>query len=316
MRSTVKESGSTISAPTLYEKTPIADRVEDRSIGSIISQANNLSAEQLEAILVHQRKTGQRFGEAAVNLGFIREKDVIWALAQQYQYPYRNKSDKAKSDELVVANEPFCEHAELFRNLRSQLLIKLNAGNAGGPVPDSLADRRGHCIAVVSANRGDGKTFTASNMALTFAQLGGKVALIDCDMRNARIQGLFNLSDRARGLSEALSGRADAELYLPFPEFNGLYVLPSGIIPPNPQELVERPNFAFLLTKLRQKFDYIIVDTPAADIGVDCIAIASRCDGALIVARRNSTTAKAYTHLHAFCDRASINVLGTVLNEY
>ncbi len=298
------------SNPKLVSSREEARPVDERSIGNIITQANRLTPEQLNEILSHQRNTGKRFGEAAVELGLASPQDVIWALAQQYNYPYRNTTiDRGISDELVVANEPFSDHAERFRNLRSQLLLKfVHASESTG--------RLGHVIAVISADRGDGKTFIASNLAITLAQLGGRVALVDADMRNARLQRLFEINDRKPGLSEALNGRAEPGLCVPSPEFSNLFVLPAGVIPPNPQELVEKPNFALLMDELRTKFDFVIVDTPAADVGIDCVSIAARCQHALLVVRGGVSAAKSVKQLQKFCTRARVQVLGTVLNDY
>lgn len=293
--------------PSLLEKRQEARAIDERSIGNIITQAKQLSPEQVNAILVHQRETGKRFGEAAVELGLASPQDVIWALSQQYNYPYRNAAARSVSDELVVANAPFSDHAERFRNLRSQLLIKLGA-DAGA--------RHGHVIALLSADRGDGKTFIAANLAITLAQLGGRVVLVDADMRNARMQQLFEISDRQTGLSEALNGRAEAGLCVPSPEFANLFVLPSGVIPPNPQELVERPTFALLLNDLRNKFDFVIVDTPAADVGIDCVSIAAKCQKVLMVVRAGANSTKTVKQLAQYCSRARVEILGTVLNDH
>lgn len=293
--------------PSLLEKRQEARAIDERSIGNIITQAKQLTQDQVNAILSHQRETGKRFGEAAVELGFASPQDVIWALSQQYNYPYRNVSTRSVSDELVVANEPFSDHAERFRNLRSQLLIKMGA---------EVGLRQGNVIAVLSADRGDGKTFVASNLAITLAQLGGRVALVDADMRNARLQRLFEISDRQTGLSEALNGRAEAGLCVPSPEFANLFVLPSGVIPPNPQELVERASFSLLLNELRNKFDFVIVDTPAADVGIDCVSIAAKCQHVLMVVRSGENTAKQVKQLLQYCNRARVEILGTVLNDY
>jgi chain length determinant protein tyrosine kinase EpsG len=289
------------------DSTGDAHPVDERSIGNIITQAKQLSPEQVNAILSLQRETGKRFGEAAVELGLASPQDVIWALAQQYNYPYRNVTSRSVADELVVANAPFSDHAERFRNLRSQLLIKLGVESG---------IRHGNVIAVLSADRGDGKTFVAANLAITLAQLGGRVVLVDADMRNARIQRLFEISDRQTGLSEALNGRAEAGLCVPSPDFANLFVLPAGVIPPNPQELVERTSFALLLNNLRNKFDFVIVDTPAADVGIDCVSIAAKCQKVLMVVRAGANSAKTVKQLMQYCARARVEVLGTILNDY
>ena len=154
----------------------------ERSIGQIISEANNLSPEQIEQILVYQRESGVRFGEAAVALGLANTDDVLWALAQQFHYPYASDGKNSLNPELVVGATPFSEQAEAFRTIRSHLIMSVYSQE--GPRP---------AIAVVSPDSGDGKTFFAANLAVAFSQLPGRTLLIDADMRTPRIHELFNL---------------------------------------------------------------------------------------------------------------------------
>ena len=90
-----------------------------------LPRLRNLSAEQVERILAHQREHGMRFGEAAVQLGFASNDDVLFALAQQFHYPYAPEEQRKLSPELVALNEPFSAQAEAFRAMRSQLMMRV-----------------------------------------------------------------------------------------------------------------------------------------------------------------------------------------------
>jgi protein-tyrosine kinase len=274
----------------------------DKSIGDIIKATNNLSVEQIELVAAHQRKTGLRFGEAAVALGLIKSEDVLWALSQQFQYPYSSENSDSVHEELVVANKPFSPEAELFRSLRTQLLT---SHPEGGP-------RR--ALAVISPNSGDGKSFVAANLAVAMSQLGAKTVLVDADMRNPRQDKLFN-SKLSNGLSSVLSERSSVTIHRPTEHLPSLYLLPVGVIPPNPLELLQKQQFARLLAELTLKFDYVIIDTPAFTQSDDAYLISVLCGSTLVVAKNNETR---YAGLQGMVDvlrKANIRIAGTVLNQ-
>lgn len=279
--------------------------VHDRSIGDIIAELRTLSAEQVAQILRHQQANGMRFGEAAVALGLASADDVNYALSQQFHYPYAPHELNKLSDELVVLSQAFGEQAERFRALRSQLIMRY-FGEAGAP-------RR--ALAVVSPDHGDGKTFVAANLAIALAQVGAKTLLIDGDLRNPRQHELFKLDGDA-GLSHILAGKPQSGAVRPIAAVSGLCVLPVGITPPNPVELVERPAFGLLLAELVDKFDHVIVDTPAAVMGSDASVIAARCGGALLVARKNESRIDALQALSASLQQSSAKLVGALVNEF
>lgn len=276
----------------------------DRSIGDIIAELRNLSAEQVEQVLRHQREKGVRFGEAAVALGLASRDDVLYALAQQFHYPYSPDEQRKVSHELVVLREPFSPRAEAFRALRSQIMMRVYAGS----------DRP--ALAVISPDSGDGKTYASANIAVSLAQLGGgRTLLVDADLRNPRQHEVFGLPNRA-GLSGILSGRSDAQVIQQVPGVTGLFVLPVGTTPPNPLELVERSAFGLLMRELTSKFDHVVVDTPAAAHGADASVIASRCGAALVVARRHQSRVAALQDLMGSFAGSSVRMAGVVVNEF
>jgi chain length determinant protein tyrosine kinase EpsG len=280
--------------------------VLDRSIGELIAEACKLSPEQIEKIVARQRKTGVRFGEAAIELGLATTDDVLFALAKQYHYPYATPDERKLSPELVALNEPFSAQAESFRAIRSQVMKRV--------FNDLSRPRR--ALAIVSPNSGDGKTFFTANLAVSLAQLGGRTLLIDADLRGPRQHEVFNLSTAA-GLAGILSGRTpDSPVIQLVPGVPGLFLLPVGSAPPNPLELVERPAFGFLLNELRAKFDYVLVDTPAAQFGSDAAVIAERCGASLMIARQDVSRIADIEELAIELTDENPKLMGVVVNSY
>ena len=276
----------------------------ERSIGDILAQLRNLTAEQVEKVLQYQRARGVRFGEAAVALGLASKDDVLYALSQQFNYPYAPEESRKLNAELVALNEPFSPRAEGFRALRSQLMMRL-----------FTEEQPGHALAVISPGVGDGKTYCAANLAVTLAQLGGRTLLVDADMRSPRMHEVFNLKNQA-GLSGILSGRADKQVIQQVPGMPSLFVLPVGTTPPNPLELVERPAFGLLMRELVIKFDHVVVDTPGAVHGSDAAVIAARCGAALVVARKDASRTDDLRELVASLAGAPVKMAGVVFNEF
>jgi protein-tyrosine kinase len=279
-------------------------QVIDRRIGDFMRGPCKLTDKQIEWIFSYHREHELRFGEAAVELGLARREDVLWALSQQFHYPYAI-DEKQVNPELVIAANPFSDEAEIFRELRSQLLLGVMA-----------PDQPRRALAVVSANVGDGKTYLASNLAAAFSQLGGTTLFIDADMRTPRSQDVFGITLNRGGLSAMLSGRPDEGLVQRSTQLPSLFVLPVGAIPPNPLELISRPAFALLVKEMVAKFDYVIVDTPAATHGADSRAVAAVCGAALVVGRRGRTRMKSIDSLVSSLSRGPAKLAGVVMNEY
>ncbi|MDE2368740.1 MAG: polysaccharide biosynthesis tyrosine autokinase [Burkholderiales bacterium] len=275
----------------------------NRTIGDILAELRDLTAEQVAKALSYQQEKGVRFGEAAVALGFASNDDVLFALSRQFQYPYAPEERRRTGPELVALNEPFSSAAENFRALRSQLMVRVF--REGGPRP---------ALAVISPDSGDGKTYAASNLAVTFAQLGGRTLLVDADMRGPRVHEVFGLRNAA-GLSSILSGRTDKQVIQQVAGLPSLFVLPVGTTPPNPLELVERPAFGLLMRELSSKFDHVIVDTPAAVYGSDAAVIAAKCGAAIVIARKDMSSTDALRELVAALQGTSTKMAGAVFNQ-
>ena len=300
-----RDSGSFDTGVATSEPPPVPGPIlQGRTMGDLLREARNLTVEQVEQILQYQREHDVRFGEAAVKLGLVSSNDVLFALSQQFHYIYAPESLEGVSTELVALRSPFSSQAEAFRGIRSQLMMR---------VFTEAEPRR--ALAIVSPNSGDGKTFFSANLAVTLAQLGGRTLLVDADLRGPRQHELFDLKNSA-GLSGLLSGRVESQVIQQISALPSLFVLPVGVTPPNPLELIERPAFSLLLSELLSKFDHVIVDTPSAVYGADASALAARCGAALVIARKDQSRVAALQDLVSTLAQSPAKLAGVILNEF
>jgi chain length determinant protein tyrosine kinase EpsG len=276
----------------------------DRSIGAILIDAGRLKVEAAESILRLQREQGLRFGDAAIQLGLLTKEDIDFAIARQFDYPYLLRGQSAVSEDLVAAYAPFTPQVEALRALRSQLMLRWFD-----------TDVSHKALAIVSAERKEGRSFIAANLAIVFSQLGEHTLLVDADMRNPSQHRYFGLENRA-GLSAVLTGRGGPETIQRIPALRDLSVLPAGAQPPNPSELLARPEFAQLLKDLANEFDILILDSPAAADNADAQTITMRAGGGLIVARKHGTRAGRVRDIAEHAIQTSATIVGSVLNDF
>ena len=277
---------------------------DERAIGALLVQAGKLGPEDVDRILQAQRDDGQRFGAAGMALGLLRQADVDFALSQQFDYTYLRRGESKVSDEVVSAYQPFGRQVEALRALRAELMLRWFDGD---PARKTLA--------VVSEGAKEGRSYVAANLAVVFAQLGGRTLLIDTDLRNSRQHELFGLDNRV-GLSSVLSGRAGPEAIQRIPSLENLSVLPAGALPPNPQELLTRPMFGHLLRELAGHVDMILLDSPPAADSADAQTLAMRAGAALVVVRKNGSRMARVQHVAQSVKRTKCTVVGAVLNDF
>jgi len=275
-----------------------------RAIGTILIEQGRLNSQDVEEIQRFANAHGVRFGEAAVQLKRITERDIESAIAQQYNYPILARGgESGVAEDVIAAYMPQSDLVEPLRALRSQIILRWF----------NNASRR--VLAVTSAERGDGRSWLAANLATMFAQLGERTLLIDADMRHPRQHRIFNIENSV-GLSALLTGRAGREIARRIHPQLRLFVLPAGIIPPNPQELLARPVFDVILDHFAAQFSLVILDTPAACETADAQILAANAGNAVMIARRNCTPqAKLLAAMEMFTD-TGVNVIGSVINEH
>lgn len=277
------------------------------SIGQLLVATGRLQPHDIARIEARQREAGLPFGEAALALGLLNRADVDFALSRQFNYNYLPAQDDAIAPQVVTAYKPFGPVGEQFRALRSQLLLRW-----------SKVEGLAQTLAIVSPQRGDGRSFVAANLAVVFAQQGQNTLLLDANLRHPQvdqwIQAPRATGGKNPGLAAALAGRTEGPVWQAVPQLPGLSVLPAGAQPPNPQELLAGPAFVALLQQARACFDVVIIDTPASTDVADAEVVASRAGAALLVARQNATAVK---HCHSLTQRlqdAGVHLAGCLIN--
>jgi chain length determinant protein tyrosine kinase EpsG len=279
----------------------LPSREAAQPIGAILVSAGALQQGDVQRILDYQRKSGLMFGEAGMAMGLVDEEDVKRALALQFGHAYV-APDSGLGAELIAASDPDSDAVEHLRVLRSQLMLRWFENDA-----------RQAALAVVSPGSGEGRSYITANLAVLFSQMGKRTLLIDADLRRPRQHDIFGLTDRV-GLSTVLSGRAGWEAVHEIKSLPGLWVLPAGAVPPNPQELLSRPGFARLLQALRASYEVILVDTPAGSVWADAGTVAARAGAALMLACRDATSVPRVARLADDLRQFGVTIVGAVLN--
>lgn len=191
--------------------------------------------------------------------------------------------------------------AESFRQLRTNLQF----ANVGGKAKSVL---------VTSSVPGEGKSTTATNLAIALAQAGQSVCLIDADLRRPMIHEYLRL-ERTAGLTTALIGGADInDLLQPWGD-DTLYVLTSGQIPPNPSELLGSEAMKSLLARLEEAFDTVIVDAPPLLPVTDAVVLSQHVGGVAVIVGVQKTRTQELSKSMAALELVNANVLGVVLNR-
>lgn len=189
---------------------------------------------------------------------------------------------------------------EAYKQLRTNVIFSLTGDGC-------------KVIGVTSAHQTEGKSITAINHAISFAQLGKKVLLIDCDLRRPSVAVKFHIKGTP-GLSDALVGQAKVtESVRRLSQYN-IDVMPSGSIPPDSTWLLQSARMDAMIDALKKVYDYIIVDLPSVMIVADASIAAKFCDGFLFIVRHNTTDKRMIALSLQQLDRAGARILGFVYN--
>lgn len=189
---------------------------------------------------------------------------------------------------------------ETYKAMRTNIMFSM-------PKTDS-----GKVIAITSSSPGEGKTTTCINLAISFAQMGAKTILVDCDMRKARTHRYLEI-ERGEGVSNVLCGFAGLSKVIRKDVRPNLDVITAGEIPPNPAELLETEEFEKLIGELREKYEYIFIDTPPVTVVTDATVVVKHSMGAVLVARANVTTHDKFERAVDALNRTGVKLLGAIL---
>lgn len=171
-------------------------------------------------------------------------------------------------------------------------------------------------ISITSVKPGEGKSTTSTNIAWAFARAGYKTLLVDADIRNSVMSGVFKSREKITGLTEFLSGTTDLSHGLCDTNVENLFVVQAGSISPNPTALLQSENFSTMIDTLRKYFDYIIVDTAPIGIVIDAAIITQKCDTSVLVTAAGEANRKDVQKAKDQLEQTNKPFLGVVLNKF
>lgn len=171
-------------------------------------------------------------------------------------------------------------------------------------------------ISITSVKPGEGKSTTSTNIAWAFARAGYKTLLVDADIRNSVMSGVFKSREKITGLTEFLSGTTDLSHGLCDTNVENLFVVQAGSISPNPTALLQSENFNTMIDTLRKYFDYIIVDTAPIGIVIDAAIITQKCDASVLVTAAGEANRKDVQKAKGQLEQTNKPFLGVVLNKF
>lgn len=171
-------------------------------------------------------------------------------------------------------------------------------------------------ISVSSVKPGEGKSTTSTNIALAFARAGYKTLLVDADIRNSVMSGVFKSREKITGLTDFLSGTTDLSHGLCDTNVENLFVVQAGSISPNPTALLQSENFSTMIDTLRKYFDYIIVDTAPIGVVIDAAIIVQKCDASILVTEAGRTKRRDIQKAKVQLEQTGVPFLGVILNKF
>ena len=209
--------------------------------------------------------------------------------------------DKTGGRQLITLDNPKSPIAEAYRSLRTSLLY-------------SDSQDKIKSVLISSAGPGDGKTTTVANLAITMANMGKKVLLIDTDLRRPVINKVFDIQ-KSPGITEYLTGHFNdfSELIVKS-KIKNLYVVPSGLVPPNPSELLGSKKLVNLIKKLESEWDIVFFDSPPLIAVTDATMVSKEIDKIIVVVKVGKTENKAFEHTISSLKNVSAPIGGIVLN--
>ena len=218
------------------------------------------------------------------------------------KFKKKQKALESGKRNLITTFNPKSPISEQYRTIRTNIQF-------------SMVDKELKTLACTSAMPRDGKSTTIANLAVTIAQQGQQVLLVDADLRKPTVHQIMEVKNQY-GLTSLLTKKESPKTaILPTQRANNLHILPSGPIPPNPSELLGSKVMEDLILELSKIYDLILFDTPPVLAVTDAQILGSRCDGVIIVIRCHQTEKKDLVKAKELLDRTNVNVIGVIINE-
>ncbi|HEX3694607.1 MAG TPA: polysaccharide biosynthesis tyrosine autokinase [Polyangia bacterium] len=213
----------------------------------------------------------------------------------------KDEPQKLRERDLGVYLDPRSLAAECCRSIRTNILFM-------------SPDRPIRTLVVTSPSPREGKTTTAINLAVTMAETGGRVLVVDTDLRRPRLHRSFGVPNQI-GISTVIVGKSTLDEAIKSTDVPNLDVLPCGPTPPNPSELLHTGRFAKVLEDCASRYERVILDSPPCSAVTDPAVLGNVADGVILIVQAGGTTREAAMHARRHLTAAKARLLGVILNE-
>jgi receptor protein-tyrosine kinase len=310
-----------MSADPLYKESPMES---DQELADALVLLYKLPDEAIDSIHQAKKALGLGFHEAALHTGLVTQRELDEAdelLRRQTRHEGRGIIEEAlrrrpntrdlvvwegerlrPGRELILAHDPYSERSEALRSLRTELLLRTNGRRGAG------------IFALLSPCAGEGRSQLSAELAIAFAQLGGRTLLVDADLRRPRQHTLFG-ADNVIGLAQCLVDGTPPRLY-GVEGVPQMALLTSGSLPTNPLELLSGGRFERLVAEWRRSYEFVVVDTPPVSQYSDGLAVASVAGHVVVLGRTNSTSFHVLSELRRKLETTHAWVVGAVMNNF
>lgn len=208
----------------------------------------------------------------------------------------------SRGRETIVRTNPKSPISEAFRTMRTNIQF-------------TNIDKEMRLLAVTSSAPSEGKSTITSNLAISLSQEDKKVLLVDCDLRKPKMHKIFSVLN-TQGLTSILMGANTIEdTVLRSPHIDGLSIITSGPVPPNPSELLNSKKMKEFLDRVKEDYDMVILDTPPIGPVTDSAVVSTLVDGTLLVIKAGETEIEKVDYAKELLDKVNANIVGAVLNN-
>lgn len=273
-----------------------------RPIGELLVSSGKMTFADVEHILNAQKKNPIKFGELAVKMGAVKNRDVQDSLDKQFSHCSYAANIGVFDNSLLTVFEPRGATAEAFRTLRNELLFRYF---------DKTPD---HALAITGLGDHKHIAWCTANLAIVFSQLGKRTLLIDANLRESRLHALFGLPN-GPGLANWLASKCQPKP-VPLGDYNLLDLLNAGSNAPNAQELLASPLFKSLLKVYSHKYDIVLVNTAPLDLHGDGFVSSAQIGSALLIAEENKSLTGDIVSVTKKLRGLDIQLVGSTLLRY
>ena len=205
------------------------------------------------------------------------------------------------ANKLITYHKPKSPVSEIYRTIRTNIQF-------------SSFDKEIKTLTVTSSMEGEGKSTTLANLAVTLAQQGNRILMVDADLRRPKLHRIFDVLNN-QGLTELLVKNLDPDDLIQKTFVEGISVLPTGQIPPNPAELLGSRRMRHFIERVKAEYDYVLVDIPPVCVVTDGLLIANQLDGVVLLCSSGHVTIDQAKRGKELLVNAKANILGVVLNN-